>query len=46
MPPPVKPVHLTLQLNAGEDANAEELDHLTRQLLAEIQELEAEAVRL
>jgi hypothetical protein len=46
MPPPVKPVHLTLQLNAGEDASAEELDHLTRQLLAEIQELEVESVEI
>jgi hypothetical protein len=46
MPSVAKSVHLTLQLNIGEDYSAEELDRLTRQLLKEIQELEVESVEL
>jgi hypothetical protein len=46
MTPDAVPVHLTLQLNAGEDDDAEALDRLTRQLLSEIQELDVESVEL
>ncbi len=41
-----KVANLTLHIDAGEDADAEELDHLTRQLLGEIQELDVESVEL
>ncbi len=46
MPSDAKPVHLTLQLDAGADAGAEELDRLTRQLLGEIREVEVESAKL
>jgi hypothetical protein len=42
----VKAANLTLQINAGENADADELDRLTRQLLTEIKELEVESVEL
>ena len=35
-----KIANLTLHIEAGEDADLDELDHLTRQLLGEIQEME------
>ena len=40
------PVNLMLQLNAGKDNDPEALDRLTRQLLAEIQNLEVESAGL
>lgn len=46
MPPAARSVHLTLQLNTGQDSDAEELDRLTRQLLADVRELEVESVEL
>jgi hypothetical protein len=46
MPTDVKPVKLTLQLNPGDNYNAEELDRLTRQLLTEIQDLDVESAEL
>jgi hypothetical protein len=46
MPFDVKAANLTLQINAGENADADELDRLTRQLLTEIKELEVESVEL
>ena len=39
-------IHLTLHLNPGEDADPEELDRLTRRLLAEIRELDVESAEL
>jgi hypothetical protein len=44
MPPNAKAVSLVLQVVAGEDADAEELDSLTRQLRSEIQEAGVESV--
>jgi hypothetical protein len=41
-----KVADLLLQINAGPDADAEELDRLTRQLRNEIQELDVESVEL
>lgn len=46
MPPVEKPMHLTLQVSPGGDPDAEELDHLTRQLLDEVQELDVESAEL
>ena len=46
MPPRLKPINLTLQINVGKDYDAEELDRLTRQLLTEIQDMEVESVEL
>ena len=46
MPASAKPVQLILQLNAGQDEDAEELDRLTRQFLTEIRELEVESADL
>jgi hypothetical protein len=41
-----KPVSLTVNISAGMEIDADALDHLTRQLLAEIQELEVKSVEL
>jgi hypothetical protein len=46
MLPDQKTARMTLQIDAGEDSDAEELDRLTRQLQAEIQELDVESVEL
>ena len=46
MAPDMQPAHLTVQIEAGEDSDADELDRLTRQLRDEIQELEVESVEL
>lgn len=46
MTPISNPINLILQIDAGKDADAEELDGLTRQLLMEMQELEVESVEL
>ena len=46
MSPDTEAVHLALQVNAGEDADDEELDRITRQLLGEIRELEVESAKL
>lgn len=40
------PINLILQLDAGKESDAEELDRLTRLLLTEIQELDVESVEL
>jgi hypothetical protein len=39
-------VNLTLHVDAGEEADADELDRVTRQLLDELQELEVESAEL
>ena len=44
MSPDAGIVRFTLHLEAGKDADAEELDRLTRQLREEIQELDVESV--
>ena len=41
-----KPAQMTLRIDAGEDADADELDQLTRQLMAELQQMEVESVEL
>ena len=41
-----KAICLTLDINVGEDADADEVDHLTRQLLDEINEIEVESIEL
>ena len=46
MPTDSKILNLTLYVDVGEDADADELDRLTRQLRAEMQELEVESVEL
>lgn len=46
MSPDTKPVSLTLHIDAGEEADADELDRITRQLLTEIQELDVESAEL
>lgn len=46
MSPGEKQILLTLQLNSGESYDAEELDRQTRQLLAEVKELDVESVEL
>ncbi len=46
MPPDTNTINLTLHVNAGENADAEEVDRLTRRLLAEIRELDVESVEL
>ena len=46
MSPDTNAARLILSIDAGEDAAAEELDRLTRQLRDEIQELEVESVEL
>jgi hypothetical protein len=45
VPPEGKPISLTLNIDAA-DADAEELDRLTRNLRAEIRELDIESVEL
>ena len=42
----VEPVRLIMQIDAGQEADDERLDYLTRQLRNEIQELEIESVEL
>ena len=44
MPRLPRSLNLTLLINTGEEADAEELDRLTRQLRTEIQELDVESV--
>ena len=39
-------VQFTMQIGAGEDADAEELDRLTRQLRGELQDLGVESAEL
>ena len=46
MSPDAEVVHLNLRLDTAHDADAEELDRLTRQLLGEIRELEVESAEL
>lgn len=46
MQPNPTPVNLTLQISAGQDVDPETLDRLTRQLLAEIQDLDVESAGL
>jgi len=46
MSPDTEAVHLALQVNAGEDADADDLDHLTRQLRDELQDMDLESVQL
>jgi len=41
-----KPIRLTLNIKPGEDVDEGELDHLTRQLRHDIQELEVNSVEL
>jgi hypothetical protein len=46
MPSNKKVANLTLQVDAGQDADTEELDQLTRRLFGEIRELDVESVEL
>src|SRR5262245_32924035 len=41
-----KPINVTLNVSSGPDADADELDRLTRALRSEIQEIEVESVEL
>ena len=46
MSPESGPVALTLEIDAGEEADEDRLDRLTRQLRAELQELDVESAEL
>lgn len=46
MNPDSQPATLLLQVNVGDDADAEERDYLTRQLLTEVRDLDVESADL
>ena len=46
MPPDKSPIHLELKIEAGEQADADRLDRITRQLLAELRGLDVESAEI
>jgi hypothetical protein len=46
MQPEKQPITLTFHLNTGKEDDDEAVDHMTRQLLSEIQELDVESAQL